>query len=74
MLAGIKRFEHSYDTFDSRNASQAHLVFAEGDLPRNKVSGQRSTFVLSEPLEVCAGLGELRDRLVRLAARLGIPC
>ncbi|KAF9268886.1 hypothetical protein L218DRAFT_1073318 [Marasmius fiardii PR-910] len=34
----FKRFEHSYEEFDSRNAKENHLVFAEGDLPQNKVS------------------------------------
>ncbi|KAI0785645.1 Mechanosensitive ion channel-domain-containing protein [Abortiporus biennis] len=36
LLAGIRKFEHSYEEFDSRNASQSHLAFAEGDLPKNK--------------------------------------
>ncbi|KIY73032.1 hypothetical protein CYLTODRAFT_342952 [Cylindrobasidium torrendii FP15055 ss-10] len=27
-----------YEQFDSRNASEAHLVFAEGDMPNDKVS------------------------------------
>lgn len=34
----IKRVEHSYEQFDSRNASNAHLVYAEGDVPKNKFS------------------------------------
>ena len=38
MLAGIRKIEHSYDRFDTRNASEAHLVFADGDVPNNKVS------------------------------------
>ena len=33
----LKRFEHSYEEFDSRNASENHLAFAEGDMPQNKV-------------------------------------
>ncbi len=37
LLAGIRKFEHSYEEFDSRNASVAHLAFAQGDLPQNKV-------------------------------------
>ncbi|KAF9460703.1 hypothetical protein BDZ94DRAFT_1169180 [Collybia nuda] len=36
LLAGIKRIEHSYEEFDSRNASHAHLAYAEGDIPKNK--------------------------------------
>lgn len=36
LLAGIKKFEHSYEGFDSRNASEAHLAFADGDVPKNK--------------------------------------
>ncbi|KAJ3556902.1 hypothetical protein NM688_g1764 [Phlebia brevispora] len=38
VLAGIRRFEHSYEEFDARNASESHLAFAEGDLPNNRVS------------------------------------
>ncbi|OBZ67098.1 putative MscS family protein C2C4.17c [Grifola frondosa] len=38
MLAGLKKFEHSYEQFDSRNASNVHLVYAEGDLPSNRFS------------------------------------
>lgn len=38
ILNGIRKFEHSYEEFDSRNASQSHLVYAEGDIPNNKVS------------------------------------
>ncbi|KAL0955922.1 hypothetical protein HGRIS_002114 [Hohenbuehelia grisea] len=38
ILSGIKRFEHSYEEFDSRNACQAHLAFADGDIPKNKLS------------------------------------
>ncbi|KAG7098557.1 hypothetical protein E1B28_000491 [Marasmius oreades] len=34
----LKRFEHSYEEFDSRNAKENHLAFADGDLPQNKVS------------------------------------
>lgn len=37
MLNGIKKFEHSYEEFDTRNASENHLVFADGDVPTNKV-------------------------------------
>lgn len=37
LLAGIRKFEHSYEEFDTRNASQAHLAFADGDTPKNKV-------------------------------------
>ncbi len=37
ILNGIRKFEHSYEEFDSRNASQSHLVYAEGDMPNNKV-------------------------------------
>lgn len=38
ILNGIRKFEHSYEEFDSRNASQSHLVYAEGDMPNNKLS------------------------------------
>ena len=37
LLAGIRKFEHSYEEFDMRNASEAHLAFAQGDMPTNKV-------------------------------------
>ncbi|KAJ6499912.1 Mechanosensitive ion channel-domain-containing protein [Mycena vitilis] len=38
MLSGIgRKMEHSYQEFDpSKNASEAHLTFAEGDLPNNQ--------------------------------------
>ncbi|KAH9832221.1 Mechanosensitive ion channel-domain-containing protein [Rhodofomes roseus] len=35
LLGGIRRLEHSYVEFDPRRASQAHLVYAEGDMPKN---------------------------------------
>jgi hypothetical protein len=38
LLAGIKKFEHSYEEFDARNAHESHLAFADGDLPKDKVS------------------------------------
>ncbi|KAG5643162.1 hypothetical protein DXG03_001492 [Asterophora parasitica] len=37
LLSGIKNIEHSYQEFDSRNASQAHLVRADGDQPNTKL-------------------------------------
>ena len=37
MLAGIRKFEHSYEAFTPSNASEAHLAFAEGDMPTNRV-------------------------------------
>ncbi|KAF8070126.1 Mechanosensitive ion channel-domain-containing protein [Lyophyllum atratum] len=36
LLAGIKKLEHSYEEFDSRNASQVHLAYADGDIPKSK--------------------------------------
>ncbi|KAG6844569.1 hypothetical protein H0H87_005911, partial [Tephrocybe sp. NHM501043] len=36
LLAGIKKLEHSYEEFDMRNASQAHLAYADGDIPKTK--------------------------------------
>jgi hypothetical protein len=38
ILAGIKKFEHDYEEFDTRHASEAHLTFADGDVPKNKVN------------------------------------
>lgn len=43
----IKRVEHSYEQFDSRNASNAHLVYAEGDVPKNKVRSIMTQLVSS---------------------------
>ena len=37
LLAGLRKFEHSYEEFDTRNASQTHLAFADGDMPKNSV-------------------------------------
>ncbi|KAI0675104.1 Mechanosensitive ion channel-domain-containing protein [Trametes maxima] len=34
LLAGMRKFEHGYERFDSRNASEAHLAFADGDLAK----------------------------------------
>ncbi|RPD63790.1 hypothetical protein L227DRAFT_496301 [Lentinus tigrinus ALCF2SS1-6] len=36
LLAGMRKFEQGYEQFDSRNASEAHLAFADGDIPKNK--------------------------------------
>ncbi|TEB38382.1 hypothetical protein FA13DRAFT_1726059 [Coprinellus micaceus] len=38
LLGGIKKIEQSYEQFDTRNASQSHLVYADGDMPKNKLS------------------------------------
>lgn len=32
----MRKFEDQYEHFDSRNAKEKHLQFAEGDLPNNK--------------------------------------
>jgi hypothetical protein len=37
LLAGVRQFESDFEHFDTRNASEAHLAFAEGDVPDNKV-------------------------------------
>lgn len=37
LLAGVRKWEESVDQFDSRHASEKHLAFAEGDIPKNKV-------------------------------------
>lgn len=47
LLAGIKKFEHSYEEFDSRNASQAHLAYADGDIPKNKASSLTSVVLVN---------------------------
>jgi hypothetical protein len=36
LLAGFRDFEAGYGQYDSRNASEAYLAFAEGDIPQNK--------------------------------------
>ncbi|KAI5123926.1 hypothetical protein M0805_006343 [Coniferiporia weirii] len=36
VLAGLRKFEQSYEGFDSRNATEDHLRFAQGDMPNNK--------------------------------------
>lgn len=36
LLAGIK---NEYEEFDTRKVSEAHLAFAQGDIPDNKASG-----------------------------------
>lgn len=37
VFGGIKKLEQSYEQFDNRNASQTHLIYADGDMPKNKV-------------------------------------
>lgn len=37
VFTGLKRFEQGYEQFDTRNASEAHLQFADGDVPNGKV-------------------------------------
>jgi hypothetical protein len=45
LLSGIKNFEHSYQEFDpARNASESHLAFADGDVPKNQASPKCRTF------------------------------
>lgn len=47
LLGNIKKLEQSYEQFDTRNASQTHLIYAEGDLPENKVRVWLSLAVMS---------------------------
>ncbi len=37
LFAGVRKFERGYEQFDTRNASESHLRFADGDIPKNKV-------------------------------------
>lgn len=37
MLGGARKIGQAYEQFDSRNASEQHLAFADGDLPNSKV-------------------------------------
>ena len=38
LLGGARKINEAYEHFDPRNASEQHLVFADGDLPNSKVS------------------------------------
>jgi hypothetical protein len=40
VLGGARRIGEAYERFDPRNASEQHLAFADGDLPKTKVSCQ----------------------------------
>ena len=48
LLAGMRKFEQGYEQFDSRNASQAHLAFADGDIPKNKVRTSQACWSCDE--------------------------
>jgi hypothetical protein len=37
LLGGARKLGQAYEQFDPRNASEQHLVFADGDLPNSKV-------------------------------------
>jgi len=37
LLGGARKLGEAYEHFDSRNASEQHLAFADGDLPDSKV-------------------------------------
>jgi hypothetical protein len=37
LLSNIKNFETEYTGYDSRKASEAHLAFADGDIPNTRV-------------------------------------
>jgi hypothetical protein len=50
LLGGARKFGEAYEQFDSRNASEQHLAFADGDLPKTKVK-------LSTRIGVYAGAG-----------------
>ena len=41
LLGGARKFGQAYEHFDPRNASEEHLVFADGDLPNSKVTHHR---------------------------------
>ena len=43
MLGGARKIGQAYEQFDSRNASEQHLAFADGDLPNSKVSSSGSS-------------------------------
>ena len=39
---GLERTAHSYGDFDTRRAKESYLAFADGDVPKNKVSESSS--------------------------------
>lgn len=59
LLAGIRKFEHSYEEFKPSNASESHLAFAEGDVPKNRVRFHtlellsHLTWLSCPPFEIC---------------------
>ena len=38
LLGGARKLGQAYERFDPRNTSEEHLAFADGDLPKSKVS------------------------------------
>ena len=44
LLGGARKFNEAYEQFDPRNASEQHLVFADGDLPNSKASPRLFSF------------------------------
>lgn len=56
LLSGFKKFEQDYEHFDSRNVSSAHLAFADGDVPKNKVSYHLCFRLLQLSESSCSGL------------------
>lgn len=38
LLGGARKLGQAYERFDPRNASEDHLAFADGDLPKSKAS------------------------------------
>ena len=54
LLGGARKINEAYEQFDSRNASEQHLVFADGDLPNSKVS-HRLLFLVHMALKTDGG-------------------
>ena len=70
LLGGARKFGQAYEHFDPRNASEQHLVFADGDLPNSKVSYHRffdahGSEIRALPLSVCSLLPISFERINR---------
>jgi hypothetical protein len=59
LLGGARKFNEAYEQFDPRNASEQHLVFADGDLPNSKASPRLFSF---------GAHGSKKKRMVSLSA------
>jgi hypothetical protein len=69
LLGGARKFGQAYEQFDPRNASEQHLVFADGDLPNSKVGHHFLMHMAPDtqalPLSVCSLLPISSERINR---------